>query len=369
MNQRHLWTTVAVFLSVLSLPAVGHAQTTKGNTPTSQTSALADVVKVGEYQSPTQETSLDAVNTQIHPHSIEGRQAATLYIRNIPVLTFLGSAPVKSAETKVGTIGNSEGVKSSTLAASNSAKVASVGSGIDVSKSPSSIIADDPVQRAGLLASKINQLIRENADASQITVSWKTGEKSPVNHNKAQDKGSSVQQQLDRYTIKINGKELVEINAATQLADSTRNPAQDALQATNRLRRLIGNASPISEIANLPANTTISMPKLPQQVAIGGIKLNFKGIASWYGYDWAGRKTANGERYNPEGMTAAHRSLPMGTKVRVTNTRNGQSVVVRINDRGPYIGGRIIDLSLGAARMLGMINSGVAPVRIDVLGR
>ncbi|MBD2292573.1 septal ring lytic transglycosylase RlpA family protein [Anabaena sphaerica FACHB-251] len=370
MNQRHLWTTVAVFLSVLGLPSVGRTQTIKGNAPTYQASAIADAVKVGEYQSPKPKPTLDAVNTQIHPHSVEGRQAATLYIRNIPVLTFLSSAPVTHAETKVGTIGNSEGVKSYALAASHSAKVASLGSVMDVSKSPSSIIANDPVQRASLVASKINRLIRDNADASQITVSWKTGEKSPVNNNnKAQDKSYSVQQQLDRYTIKINGKELVEINAATQLADSTRNPAQDALQATNRLRRLIGNASPISEIANLPANTTISMPKLPQQVAIRGIKLNFKGLASWYGYDWAGRKTANGERFNPEAMTAAHRSLPMGTKVRVTNTRNGQSVVVRINDRGPYIGGRIIDLSLGAARILGMMNSGVAPVRIDVLGR
>jgi rare lipoprotein A len=368
MNQRHLWTTVAVFLSVLGVPAVGRTQTTTGNSPTTQASAVADAVKVGEYQSPTQENTLDAVNTQIHPHSVEGRQAATLYIRNIPVLTFLGSNPVKSAETKVGTIGNSQGVKSYIPAASNSAKVASVGSVMDVSKSPSSIIADDPVHRASLVASKINQLMREDADASKIIVSWKTGEKSPVNNNKAQDKSSSVQQQPDSYTIKINGKELVEINESTQLADTTNNLAQDALQATNRLRRLIGQASPISEIANLPPRTTLSMPKLPQQVA-GRIKLNFQGIASWYGYDWAGRKTANGERYNPEGMTAAHRSLPMGTKVRVTNTRNGKSVIVRINDRGPYIGGRVIDLSLGAARILGMMSSGLAPVRIEVLGR
>lgn len=366
MNQRHLWTTVAVFLSVLGVPAVGRTQTTKGNAPTNQEPAVADAVKVGEYQSPTQKPSLDAVNTQIHPHSIEGRQAATLYIRNIPVLTFVSSAPVASTETKVGTMGKAEGVSTDAQTGGKSAKVASVGSVMDVSKSPNTIIADDPVQRASLVAAQINQLIRENADASKITVSWKTGEKSPVNNNKAQDKGSSVQQQPDRYTIKINGKELVEINEATQLADTTNNLAQDALQATNRLRRLIGNASPISQIANLPKNQ-ISLPNLPQQVA--RIKLNFKGIASWYGYDWAGRKTANGERFNPEAMTAAHRSLPMGTKVRVTNTRNGKSVVVRINDRGPYIGGRIIDLSLGAARMIGMMSSGVAPVRIEVLGR
>jgi rare lipoprotein A len=359
MNQRHLWTIVAVSLSVLGVPSVGRTQTTKGNTPNYQPSAVADVVKVGEYHTAEQETTLDTVNTQIHSHSIEGRQAATLYIRNIPVLTFLGSAPVASGETKVGAIGNIKGIKPDSRAASDSTKVASTGNVMDVSKSPSSI-ADSPVQRASLLATKINQLIRDNADASQITVSWKPGEKAPQK--------SSVTEQLGRYTIKINGKELVELNEATQLADTTKNSAQDALQATNRLRRLIGNASPVNQIANLPTQR-MSIPKFPQQVAIGGVKLTFKGIASWYGYDWAGNKTANGERYNPEGMTAAHRSLPMGTKVRVTNTRNGKSVVVRINDRGPYIGGRVIDLSAGAARILGMISSGIAPVHIEVLGR
>lgn len=367
MNQRHLWTTVAVFLSVLGSPSLGRTQTTKGNVPTNQAPALADAVKVGEYQSLTEESSLDAVNTQIHTHSIQDREAATLYIRNIPVITFLGSNPVSSTETKMGTIRTSENLSSHTQIPSNKAKLANLGSVIGVNNPPNSIIPDNPVHRASLVAAKINQLMRENADASKITVSWKKGEISAINNNKAEDKYTPIKQQLDRYSIKINGKELVEINQATQLADTTNNLAQDALQATNRLRRLIGQASPISEIANLPKNQ-ISLPNIPQQVA-GRIKLNFQGLASWYGYDWAGRKTANGERFNPEAMTAAHRSLPMGTKVIVTNTRNGKSVVVRINDRGPYIGGRIIDLSLGAARILGMMNSGVAPVRIQVLGR
>ncbi|MBK1990960.1 septal ring lytic transglycosylase RlpA family protein [Sphaerospermopsis aphanizomenoides BCCUSP55] len=367
MNQRHLWTIVALSVAFSGLPSVGRTQTTKATPSTSQASAVADVVKVGEYQSPAQKPTLDAVNTEIHSHSVEGRQAATLYIRDIPVLTFLSSTPVVNTETKMGTIGNAGSGKSYALVASNSAKAASMGNVMDVGKSPSSI-ANDPVQRASLVASRINQLFRESADASQITVSWKTEEKSSVS-NKAQDKGSSVSQQLDRYTIKINGNELVEVNESTRLADTTQNLAQDALQATNRLRRLIGNASPINEIANLPTNTPVSIPKLPQQVAIGGVKINFKGMASWYGYDWSGNKTASGERFNPEAMTAAHRSLPLGTKVRVTNTNNGRSVVVRINDRGPYIGGRIIDLSAGAARLLGMIGSGIAPVRLEVLGR
>jgi rare lipoprotein A len=88
------------------------------------------------------------------------------------------------------------------------------------------------------------------------------------------------------------------------------------------------------------------------------------GMASYYK---SGRKTANGERFNPNGFTAAHRSLKFGTRVRVTNLKTGRSVVVRINDRGPFISGRIIDLAYGAAKAVGLHNSGVAKVRVAVL--
>jgi rare lipoprotein A len=88
------------------------------------------------------------------------------------------------------------------------------------------------------------------------------------------------------------------------------------------------------------------------------------GKASWYKM---GDRTANGERFNPHGLTAAHRSLPFGTKVRVKNLRNGRSVVVRINDRGPFIKSRIIDLSMGAARKIGLVRSGVTRVAVEVL--
>ncbi|MGH1571312.1 septal ring lytic transglycosylase RlpA family protein [Methylobacterium sp. P31] len=86
------------------------------------------------------------------------------------------------------------------------------------------------------------------------------------------------------------------------------------------------------------------------------------GVASWYGPGFHGRMTANGERFNTHALTAAHRTLPFGTKVRVTNRSNGRSVVVRINDRGPYVGGRVIDLSNASARALGM--SGLAKVSL-----
>ena len=92
-----------------------------------------------------------------------------------------------------------------------------------------------------------------------------------------------------------------------------------------------------------------------------------QGTASYYGGKFHGRKTASGERFNQEAMTAAHKSLPLGTKVRVTNLRNGEVVEVKINDRGPYIKGRIIDLSKGAAREIGMIKAGTAKVKIEIL--
>jgi rare lipoprotein A len=91
------------------------------------------------------------------------------------------------------------------------------------------------------------------------------------------------------------------------------------------------------------------------------------GRASWYGPYHHGRKTANGEIYDMNALTAAHRTLPLGTRVRVTNLQNGRTVVVRLNDRGPYIDGRIIDLSRKAAQVLGMVEKGLAEVSIEVL--
>ena len=99
---------------------------------------------------------------------------------------------------------------------------------------------------------------------------------------------------------------------------------------------------------------TISVPALAGSV----------GVASYYGKEMHGRRTADGERFNPGGLTAAHRSLPFGTKLRVTNLRNGKTVVVRVSDRGPFARGRMIDLSYGAASAIGMVHSGTTRVKI-----
>jgi rare lipoprotein A len=92
-----------------------------------------------------------------------------------------------------------------------------------------------------------------------------------------------------------------------------------------------------------------------------------QGEASYYGSELAGNRTASGERFDPRALTAAHRSLPMGTKLRVTNLSNGMSVVVRVNDRGPFVRSRIIDVSLAAARQIRMVGSGRAQVRLEIL--
>ena len=94
-----------------------------------------------------------------------------------------------------------------------------------------------------------------------------------------------------------------------------------------------------------------------------------KGKASWYGKDFHGKKTANGEIYNMYAMTAAHKTLPLGTWVRVKNLKNHREIEVRINDRGPFVRGRIIDLSYTAAKKLGVVGPGTAPVKITALGR
>ena len=100
-------------------------------------------------------------------------------------------------------------------------------------------------------------------------------------------------------------------------------------------------------------------------------KYRQKGIASWYGYETrekkGGHMTANGEAFNPDGLNAAHKYLPLPTHVRVTNLENNRSIILRVNDRGPFVPGRIIDLSAGAARKLGYYKKGTARVLVETV--
>jgi rare lipoprotein A len=138
------------------------------------------------------------------------------------------------------------------------------------------------------------------------------------------------------------------------LTDDRRMPARRGLRA-------------IAILAGL-ALVACGAPAKPKRTGGGGAPTGNvqRGLASWYGGKHHGGPTASGEKFNKFAMTAAHRTLRMNTRVRVTNQRNGRSVVVRINDRGPY-GRAVIDLSESAARQLDMIVAGVVPVRIEVL--
>jgi rare lipoprotein A len=104
-----------------------------------------------------------------------------------------------------------------------------------------------------------------------------------------------------------------------------------------------------------------------EQSASSAASASQTGVASWYGGEWIGRRTANGERYGAGDLTAAHRTLRFGTFVRVTNLRNNRNVIVRINNRGPFCKGRILDLSKRAAVELNMLGTGTARVRLEVL--
>ncbi len=113
-----------------------------------------------------------------------------------------------------------------------------------------------------------------------------------------------------------------------------------------------------------PSSKPVSPP--PQQVQWRSYQ---SGGASWYGGRWHGRKTANGERYNQLTMTAAHKTLPFNSMVKVTNLSNGHWCVVRINNRGPYIRGRVIDVSVAAAKQLGFYERGLTRVKLEVPAR
>ncbi|QJB55055.1 septal ring lytic transglycosylase RlpA family protein [Pseudodesulfovibrio sp. zrk46] len=111
--------------------------------------------------------------------------------------------------------------------------------------------------------------------------------------------------------------------------------------------------------------TVLGKTYYPLQTAVGYDQV---GMASWYGEDFHGKKTANGYIYDMYGISAAHKTLPLGTQVRVTNLENNRSVILVVNDRGPFVNGRILDLSYGAAKKLDSVNRGVVKVRITAIG-
>ena len=139
------------------------------------------------------------------------------------------------------------------------------------------------------------------------------------------------------------------------------NPLIDEPQTDIRSPESSSSATILRSPETQEASPAPTLPALPPSPIIGS------GLASWYGAKHHGKRTASGEIFDQKKFTAAHRTLPWGSIVKVTNLDNGKSVEVRINDRGPFTKGRIIDLSRAAAKALGMLESGVSPVRMELL--
>jgi rare lipoprotein A len=122
------------------------------------------------------------------------------------------------------------------------------------------------------------------------------------------------------------------------------------------------------QVAPAPATPAlVTPPALSSATAVAGPVYRETGVASWYGKDFQGRKTASGEVFDMYGMSAAHRTLPLGTVIRVTNLENYKSLTVRVNDRGPFVKNRFLELSYGAAKELGFVAQGTATVKIETL--
>ncbi|HEX8623302.1 MAG TPA: septal ring lytic transglycosylase RlpA family protein [Allosphingosinicella sp.] len=139
----------------------------------------------------------------------------------------------------------------------------------------------------------------------------------------------------------------------------TPGPVQaDELAAGDRIASLTETVATLDETLPIAA---------PEAKAEAVLEMIGQGEASYYGHELAGNRTASGERFNPNGLTAAHRTLPLGTRLKVTNVANGRSVVVRVNDRGPFVRSRLIDVSLGAARQINMVGAGKAQVRLEIV--
>jgi rare lipoprotein A len=248
----------------------------------------------------------------IFPHALDSRQAATLYLRSIPVVTLLGG--------ELASLNPASADKSTALGAQPDGE-------------------QDPVLRAQVILDRLQQVAAEG-NATAIQARW--------------DSENEV------FVVAWGDEDLFTIDEQTILPDTTGEPGEDVLQVANRLRRLLGDAPPLASVEGLPTPP-------PRDTRVAVVASTLTGTASWYGPGLHGRRSASGEVFDQNALTAAHRTLPFGTQVRVTSLATGQSVVVRINDRGPFGHGRIIDLSAGAASRIGLRASGVGQVRLEVL--
>ncbi|MBD2426921.1 septal ring lytic transglycosylase RlpA family protein [Phormidium sp. FACHB-1136] len=334
--------TAAVILSTFGAPLPSHAQSTDDPRRVSEseidapltsaasvlpepatTASSAEVSAAEAEASDVSDTSSSSSSSSssrqrfsadlvaVLPHALDANQAATVYLRSIPVITLIGD--------ELATLGESKATPSTTTEADR-----------------------DPVDQANEIVDRLLALA-ETEDPADIEARWLADQQA--------------------FVVAWEDEVLVTVNDQTILPDTTQNPAEDVLQMANRMRRLLGNAPALSRVEGMPEPVQPA-PAAPQ---VGIVTSTLTGTASWYGPGFHGRRSASGEVFNQNDLTAAHRTLPFGTRVRVTNLRTGQQVIVRINDRGPFSRGRIIDLSAAAAGQIGLRASGVGQVQVEVL--
>ncbi len=325
--------TVAVAMSVIGAPLPSQAQDASDKTfaldteaehhadplsPTLQPDTDLLIDPISPSAEPTQLESASLPQTAdettdildiaaVHPHALDARQAATVYIHSIPVITLVGD-PLET---------------------------------LSASSSPAAVAPnyEAPLQRANEILANLQDLAADG-DVADIEARWNKTDKT--------------------FVVAWGSETLVTIDDQAMLPDTTENSGEDALHIANRLRRLLGDAPPLARIEGLPE------PAAPAN-RVGVVTSTLSGVASWYGPGFHGRRSASGEVFNQNALTAAHRTLPFGTQVRVTNLSTGRSVVVRINDRGPFGHGRVIDLSAAAAAQIGLQASGIGRVQLEVL--
>ncbi|WLP95579.1 septal ring lytic transglycosylase RlpA family protein [Psychrobacter sp. M13] len=165
---------------------------------------------------------------------------------------------------------------------------------------------------------------------------------------------AALAQDNSAHIDRVLGELTRQHDSASSLVKSARQPASLALNSSLLATNTSQSSNDEDVLERLTAVASNSVSKFKQT-----------GLASWYGRKFHGRKTASGETFDMNGLTAAHRSLPLNCYVKVTNKTNGKSVVVKVNDRGPFHGNRVMDLSYGAAKQLGITSKGVGNVSIE----
>jgi len=370
LNWNWSYTLSALIISLSTVSSLANysveAQTvTKSDTQSatqSKSNSLSNTLKVGETRSQSLTRVQDDSIAKIYTHKLNGKNAATVYVRGIPVVTYIESEesakPASDSaqtdltnlfKTKSETKKNSDAIK---LPSTNVKKEEFSNSTNTVTNTVNDsadylLTSPNPVERATAAAALINQLNRDGLDANAIIPAWNNG----------------------NYVIKLGDRATLKFDQQALFPQSQQNQSLDILESANLLRRLLGGANPVSEIVDAPKSIIAAANSSFGSNLNNRIVDIMSGMASWYGPGFDGNYSASGEIFNARDLTAAHPHLPFGTMVRVVNMDNNQSVVVRINDRGPYAEGRVIDISTAAANVIGLISSGVAPVRLEILSR